>query len=227
MENLKIVFGDIHGCPEAAKKAIEIAESKNTQAIFLGDYIDRGPDSVETLFELIKAKRRNPSWIFIKGNHEKMLSEIIKNNSLLYKNSRLSNGENFSYYETSKTFESIKVSSHVTVNEIEQFLDELCPFYEDPSYIYVHSALNNNAIPIIFKDEETLLWNYDYQPEWTMKHFVHGHDRVNQILYHGKGININTNCGFGGFLTGIVVDFLRCDVLEVINISEEGFVLER
>ena len=58
MVDLKIVFGDIHGCPEAAKKAIEIAESKNTQAIFLGDYIDRGPDSVETLFELIKAKRR-------------------------------------------------------------------------------------------------------------------------------------------------------------------------
>ncbi len=227
MVDLKIVFGDIHGCPNATKKAIEIAENRNIQAIFLGDYIDRGQDSVETLLELMKAKKRNPSWIFIQGNHEYMLSQIIKNNDLLYRNSKLSTGENFSYFETSETFNSIKESSNVTFNEIEQFLDDLCPFYEDSNFIYVHAVLNNNAVPLISKDQETLLWNYDTHPEWTIKHFVHGHDRVNQILYHGKGININTSCGFGGVLTGIIVDSKSCDILEVITISEEGFVLER
>jgi predicted phosphodiesterase len=50
----KIIFGDIHGCPKATKKAIEIAEYKNIQTIFLGDYIDRGPDSVTTIDEIIK-----------------------------------------------------------------------------------------------------------------------------------------------------------------------------
>ena len=39
---------------KATKKAIEIAEYKNIQTIFLGDYIDRGPDSVTTIDEIIK-----------------------------------------------------------------------------------------------------------------------------------------------------------------------------
>ena len=173
-----IVFGDIHGCPKAAKKAIEIAESKNIQAIFLGDYIDRGPDSVETLYELIKAKKRNP----------------------------------------------IKESNYINSHEVEQFLDELFLFYEDSSFIYVHAVLNNNLIPLISKDKELLLWNYNTQPEWTIKQFIHGHDRVNQILYHGKGININTSCGFGGFLTGVVVDVNNSNIVEVINLNEEGNV---
>lgn len=221
---INIVFGDIHGCPKSAKKAIEIAECKNIQAIFLGDYIDRGPDSVETLFELIKAKNKNPSWIFIKGNHEQMLSEIIKNNTLFNKNGKLKSGDNFSYYETSKTFSAIEESNYINTHEVEQFLDELFLFYEDPSFIYVHAVLNNNSIPLISKDQESLLWNYNTQPEWTMKQYIHGHDRVKQILYHENGININTSCGFGGFLTGVVVDVNNSNIVEVININEEGVV---
>lgn len=51
-----IAFGDIHGCYKAADKAVKLAEDLNLIAIFLGDYVDRGPSAVKTLQILIKAK---------------------------------------------------------------------------------------------------------------------------------------------------------------------------
>ena len=66
-----------------------------------------------------------------------------------------------------------------------------------------------------------MLWNYNDQPEWTIKQSIQGHDRVNSILYHGKWLNINTSCGFGGHLTGVVVDDFN-NICEIIKISEDG-----
>ena len=219
--SFKIIFGDIHGCSKSCKKAIEIAENKNFQTIFLGDYIDRGPDSVQTLVELIKAKKRNPNWIFLKGNHESMLSDIISNNNLINKNGSLKSGTYFSYFETSSTFKSIMRSDLINISEVKGFIDDLLYYHETSNCIFVHAVLNNDTVSINCKDQELLLWNYNHKPEWTIKHFIHGHDRVNSILNNGKRININTSCGFGGHLTGIVVDDFN-NVCEIIKISEDG-----
>ena len=42
----KFAVGDIHGCLHLLKKLIDIIQPTNEDTIiFLGDYIDRGPDS--------------------------------------------------------------------------------------------------------------------------------------------------------------------------------------
>ncbi len=63
-QNKIIAFGDIHGCYKAAERAIELAKKENALAVFLGDYVDRGQDSIKTLEILIEAKKQNHDWIF-------------------------------------------------------------------------------------------------------------------------------------------------------------------
>ena len=75
-----IVFGDIHGCYKAANTAITLAEGLNVSAIFLGDYVDRGSSSMKVLEILINAKEKHPDWIFLRGNHDQMLLDLINGN---------------------------------------------------------------------------------------------------------------------------------------------------
>ena len=72
-------IGDIHGCYDqllALLKKIPV-DFKQDTLVFMGDYIDRGPKSVEVVDFLIKLKRRLPDTIFLKGNHEDMLQKYL------------------------------------------------------------------------------------------------------------------------------------------------------
>ena len=67
---------DIHGCANLLAKvfaAVDLhlsrAEPVRALHVFLGDYIDRGPDSCQTIDMLIDRSRRHEC-IFLKGNHE-------------------------------------------------------------------------------------------------------------------------------------------------------------
>jgi len=83
------VIGDIHGCYESLKRLIDnIPLSTNDKLIFLGDYIDRGPNSKEVIDFLIQLSK-NYECIFVRGNHEQMLLDYVqegKNLQLWYLN---------------------------------------------------------------------------------------------------------------------------------------------
>ena len=79
--NFSQVFtiGDIHGCKDLVKqmhtKIIETSKNIEGQKllIYLGDYIDRGPDIKGTVQTLIDFKPDNFKQVFLLGNHEQML----------------------------------------------------------------------------------------------------------------------------------------------------------
>lgn len=83
-------IGDIHGYPDAleamlAKIHAEIKENPPQTAVivFLGDYVDRGPDSKAVLDCLVREKGLEQSdgikRVFLTGNHDLALSGFIKN----------------------------------------------------------------------------------------------------------------------------------------------------
>jgi protein phosphatase len=63
-----LVVGDIHGDLEALNKFIEIAEKENAFIIFLGDFIDRGKESLEVLLKIKDLYFQNKA-ISLLGNH--------------------------------------------------------------------------------------------------------------------------------------------------------------
>jgi hypothetical protein len=50
--------------------------------VYMGDYVDRGPDSQATLDILINRSRRGNT-VFLKGNHEVFLGNVLRDPSLL------------------------------------------------------------------------------------------------------------------------------------------------
>lgn len=66
-----IIIGDLHGDLLAWEKIKKIIADHSCSAVFLGDYVDRGANSVEIAMELFELKIREPKRIFLlRGNHE-------------------------------------------------------------------------------------------------------------------------------------------------------------
>ncbi|MDE2588344.1 MAG: serine/threonine protein phosphatase [Patescibacteria group bacterium] len=72
-----VVVGDIHGDLRTLSKILDEINFKkflsdsNNKLIFLGDYVDRGKNSVEVLYEICRLKQSHPdSVILMRGNHE-------------------------------------------------------------------------------------------------------------------------------------------------------------
>lgn len=215
-----IVFGDIHGCRSAVEKAIEIVEVNNKKAIFLGDYVDRGYDSIGTLEVLIRAKERHPDWIFLRGNHDQMLLDLI--NGVAEPNSDgIALGQyGFSYDRTTVTYNQFLLLTQPARQEIIDFLNCTIFYYETEHLIFAHAPLKDNNIPIEEKGNEELIWNYNLNPVWSGKHFIYGHATVQTPITTHNGTNINTRCGLGGTLTGLYVDN---EIAEgFYSISEDG-----
>ena len=68
-----IALGDIHGCSKALATLVEaIQPTELDTLVFLGDYIDRGPDSRGVLDQII-ALSQSCTVVPLLGNHEEML----------------------------------------------------------------------------------------------------------------------------------------------------------
>lgn len=216
-----IAFGDIHGCYKAAETAIKLTKEKKANAVFLGDYIDRGPDSIKTLEVLIEAKKQNPDWVFLRGNHDQMLIDLICGKTDPNIEFEVPNGKT-SNEETSKVFFKWQNSPELLKNKIVSFLKCTKVYHETEHWIYVHAPLKDSENPLDKKSQEELIWNYDLNPNWEGKPFIHGHKTTVKVLKTGKGININTKCGYGGKLTGLLVDNGSGEIKQEIHINENG-----
>ena len=86
MTNRYYCFPDIHGCRNLLQKALDFVYKENPfggKIIFLGDYIDRGPDNLG----VIKTVMNPPEgWEFICliGNHEEMFIDAYLRGTQFY-----------------------------------------------------------------------------------------------------------------------------------------------
>ncbi len=72
-----LAIGDIHGCLDELTSLIQMVPPEPSDTlVFLGDYVNRGPDSkgvVEYLLDLQKEFQA----VFLLGNHDKMFLDYI------------------------------------------------------------------------------------------------------------------------------------------------------
>ena len=194
------VVGDIHGCYD---KLIALMDKINIdldseKLVFLGDYIDRGPDSYEVVEYLINLKKKYPDIVFLKGNHEDMLEKYIAETDRF---TYLINGgqqtlESYSrYYKP--TDDSLIPETHF------KFFESLVLYHETDHYIFVHAGLRKN-VPLEKQKPEDMLWirknfiqsNYDFG-----KQVVFGHTPLPEPLLQPNKIGIDTGAVYGNKLT--------------------------
>jgi len=68
----KVIFiGDTHGDFEATEKIVRNYLNSENKLVFLGDYVDRGPASLENINFLLRHKVEHPESLYLlMGNHE-------------------------------------------------------------------------------------------------------------------------------------------------------------
>jgi len=67
----KVAFiGDIHGDRVRLSDLLAKLDDRNRRLIFLGDYVDHGPDSRTVVEILLETANRKPNSVFLSGNHE-------------------------------------------------------------------------------------------------------------------------------------------------------------
>ena len=72
---MNYAISDIHGCYKTLQVLFQQLESISidNKYYFLGDYIDRGPDSRKVLDFLMKLRNKNKDVVILRGNHEQMM----------------------------------------------------------------------------------------------------------------------------------------------------------
>jgi serine/threonine protein phosphatase 1 len=192
--------GDIHGCFDklvALMGIIDIDFQKDT-LLFIGDYIDRGPDSKEVVDYMIDLGSKQDRVVFLKGNHEYLLQRHLDGiESYMF----LSNGGD-------ATLESyMRGSGHRRANPIPtehlDFFDSLSLYYETDSYIFVHAGLKPD-LDLERQEERHMLWIRDefiHSDADFGKRVIFGHTAFRKPLVLDNKIGIDTGAVYGNKLT--------------------------
>ena len=130
-------IGDIHGCMD---KVVELVRRCNDDAagrpmryVFLGDYVDRGPDSRGVVQFLIDLQRSHVDRdIFLKGNHEDLM--LAAADSEFFEERWLDNGG-------AGTLESYGLTSATELpDDHVHWLRQLPLFFDDGRRFFVHAG---------------------------------------------------------------------------------------
>lgn len=204
-------IADIHGRLDLLNALIEqidedCAENdvKNPVIVFLGDYVDRGPQSagvVDRVIELSKERKVVP----LMGNHEELVL-ILMAGALAYFEKwfyRAGGAATLASYGW-KNGEKIKLDELIKKEHID-FFQSLKPFHETEDHIFVHAGLKP-GVALSKQDDDDCLWiregfldsDYDFG-----KIVVHGHTPTSdgQPELKINRINLDTKAFKSGILT--------------------------
>ncbi|WP_454659106.1 metallophosphoesterase [Bosea beijingensis] len=216
--------GDIHGRLDLldqmeAAIAADIAASGAEKPLicYLGDYIDRGPNSAQVIDRLASSPRGRIGRVFLKGNHEDRMVDFLVDPA--------KNGPAWMKYGGREALESygLIVPNEVADTgwtDLRDHLDAALPdshraFLNDlrlglrwRGYLFVHAGLDPQR-PATEQMPRDLMWIREpflsSACDWGFK-VVHGHVVVEEPVFRPNRIGIDTGAYRSGRLTCLVLD---------------------
>lgn len=179
-------IGDVHGQFSALKKLLEKLPInwQEDELIFLGDLVDRGPESKEVIDFVMKLYTEKPNQVrVLKGNHEEMLLESYNNkDDFLH---WLDNGGNTTYASYCKSKEiKWEYFNKNFPTEVYEYLNTRPISYENSHAIFVHAGFKQNKDGQWRADSPLIaLWyrSKDFFRKYSGKTIVVGHTPTNKI----------------------------------------------
>lgn len=128
------VCSDLHGRYDLYNKMLEtIKFNKKDTLYILGDAIDRGPESIKLLQQIMKQK----NVVLLKGNHEKMMLQYLKTQNIY-------DAMVWEYNGGEETHNQYKKLTEKEKQDIFYYLNNLPNYVILPGVILVHAGINNN-----------------------------------------------------------------------------------
>lgn len=181
-----LAIGDVHGMYQKLIKLMDKIRFNPDEdlLIFLGDYIDRGPDPGRCLQYIFALQQQYPDVVVcLMGNHEVMMSSYFMqkrgsyNNLIVdYAGSWLDNGG----LETLKQLNEMDAD---TKEELLQWVMNLPVKYQYQDYFFCHAGVDPD-VPLAVQNEFDMLWRRQqwweqYKGEETL---VVGHTPVQKVM---------------------------------------------
>ena len=159
-----LAVGDIHGMYEKLIALMEQVQFDPAQdlLIFLGDYIDRGPQSLECLDYVMSLYKQYPERVIcLKGNHESMCSNYYKYEG--QKRSFMSEDNDLQMILVwldnggKDTFRQFKKLKKLELQKRLRWMRMLSNHYQVGDYYFCHAGIQP-FIPLENQREDDLLW---------------------------------------------------------------------
>jgi serine/threonine protein phosphatase 1 len=212
-----VAIGDIHGqawkLRELLTKVHELPLADDDRLVFLGDYVDRGPEVRLTIDILLRLRDERPNTIFLRGNHEQEMMDY-RDLSDPRRGTRR-NPEDLSWWPAGGGRETMEAYGggprwyEGVPCEHWEFIEQTLFEHREGGYIFVHAGL----VP------PGCRWNYQEDPRlWIREEFINSiHDFGGTVLYghtplkNGRPlvmrnkIGIDTGAAYGGWITAAVL----------------------
>ena len=221
------IIGDVHGCAAELDLLLEqlgwriegtrAEHPAGRRAVFVGDFVDRGPSSVEVL-RLVMAMVDAGVALAVPGNHDVRLVERLLARP---------GGEN---RRSTLGLVAVEGEPPAFQAQVARFVDELPGHLRlaEGRLIVAHAglreSLHDDFSPgsrrvSVFGEHRGVglngkLIRHDWAAEYRGRALVvHGHTRVSEPGWRNRTIDIDTGCARGGRLTA-----LRYPELEIVSV---------
>jgi serine/threonine protein phosphatase 1 len=219
--NMRIyAIGDIHGRADLLVDAItriddDLARRPIEDAIevYLGDYVDRGPDS-KAVIDLLSVRLVKNRAVCLRGNHEAMMEDFLRDPANLHPWLQLGGMQTLASYGVSpRPRIDTEIDTHrrfwrAFPRAHEIFLQCLRRSFCCGDFLFVHAGIRP-GVPIQQQNFHDLLWirqEFLNSPRNHGKFVVHGHTPVPHPDIRQNRMNIDTGAWRTGTLTCAAIE---------------------
>lgn len=218
-------IGDIHGQRAMLEDALALIEADggaDARIVFLGDYVDRGPDSRGVLDLLSRGLAEGRNWTCLKGNHDRMMEWYLdtppRHDPYLlvgydWMHERIGGRETLASYgvthiERRRMFE-LADEARTTVPQTHlDFLRNLPLTHHVDGLFFVHAGIRP-GVSLDAQVETDLLWIRAEFHDDRRDHgalIVHGHTPLDSPQHYGNRVNLDSGAGYDRPLTAAVFE---------------------
>jgi len=213
-------IGDIHGRNDLLRQLLDKIEKDDrergeaeSEIIFLGDLVDRGPDSAGVLDTAMQLKAEVGNVRFLMGNHEEVyLAAVTGNEKSVRFFNRIGGRETILSYDI-----TMKEYIELDMAQLAQRIPDLFPRkhidfvagFEDQiiigDYAFVHAGIRP-GVPLAEQSQKDLRWireDFLAAPEAHEKIIVYGHTINEEVVETGTRIGIDTGAYYSNRLTAL------------------------
>lgn len=190
------------------------------EIVFLGDLVDRGPDSRGVIDRLIAGRAKGRRWHVLMGNHDRMFARFLRGGAV--QDDRITSGLPWTHlrlgglatlasygveYDDSTTLAELFAATRAAVP------DEHLGFIE--GLLFVHAGIRP-GIALADQVEDDLIWIRDTFLTFTDPHpwlVVHGHTALDHPQHFGNRIDLDGGAGYGRMIHPAVFEGRDCFLL--------------
>lgn len=206
-------IGDVHGRADLladllAAIRVDAATADRPLLVFLGDYVDRGPDS-RGVIDLVLAGLPGFDVVRLKGNHEDMMAAFLFGGDRRLADAWLYNGADATLQSYGLRYgrPPAEVLAAIPADHQEFLQSGMVLSWREGRYLFVHAGIRP-GVPLDDQRPMDLMWirseflnNSDYHGAII----VHGHTITERPALRPNRIGIDTGAFATGRLTCVVL----------------------